>query len=394
MRCLVLTGELPYPTDSGLRVYAAGCAEALASAGAEVVGLSLGDGRPYAGPGGIEWRTVDAKPASRWRTVASRLPAMAAALDVAPMRAALESALRGQPWDAAVIHHLQAGWAVDLLVEARARGQVGSIVHMSHNHEATVRRDVVRQHRGNPVKTAALWWDARKVASLERRVVEASDLLTSIGDDDATRFAADAPTARLLTVPPGYSGEPLSSRHIDESVPRRVVIVSNLEWHVKRMNLVRFLEAADALFTDAGAEIVVVGPVPDDFAASLRSWTRATTFTGGVSSVDGELAGARVGLIAEPAGGGFKLKSLDYVFRRVPVAVLAGSMAGMPLRAGESMLEFADDRELALGALAVLDDLPRLEALQETAYEACAAAFDWKQRGVALHAAIAEMMST
>jgi hypothetical protein len=73
--------------------------------------------------------------------------------------------------------------------------------------------------------------------------------------------------------------------------------------------------------------------------------------------------------------------------------VLAGSMAGVPLRAGESMLEFADDRALALGALAALDDLPRLTALQASAYEACVAAFDWKQRGVALRAAIAEMMS-
>jgi polysaccharide biosynthesis protein PslH len=223
-------------------------------------------------------------------------------------------------------------------------------------------------------------------------VVAAADLVTVISDDDGDRFRAEAPSVTLLTVPPGYGGERLPDRVIDASVPRRAVIVGNLDWHVKQMNLLRFLEVADERFAAAAAEIVVVGPVPDEFRSSVQGWAKATTFRGRVESLDAELAGARVGLVAEPAGGGFKLKGLDYVFRRVPVAVLAGSMTGMPLVTGRSMLECADNLSLAMEALAAIDDLPRLNALQREAFDATARAFDWDVSGTTLHAAIAELV--
>jgi hypothetical protein len=116
--------------------------------------------------------------------------------------------------------------------------------------------------------------------------------------------------------------------------------------------------------------------------------------TGPVDRVEPYLARARMGIVAEEIGGGFKHKILHYVFNRVPVASLSGSVAGTPLAAGESILEFADMAGLVAGVIATIDDLARLNRLQEAAFRACEGKFAWADRGRTLAAALRELRSS
>ena len=99
-----------------------------------------------------------------------------------------------------------------------------------------------------------------------------------------------------------------------------------------------------------------------------------------------------MGLIVEETGGGFKLKSLDYVFNRVPIAAIKGSMAGLPLVAGLHYLSFEAMQELAQGVAAVIDDIERLNSLQRAAYERCDTAFNWQDRGRILSYTIRQLI--
>src|SRR5262249_13669490 len=81
------------------------------------------------------------------------------------------------------------------------------------------------------------------------------------------------------------------------------------------------------------------------------------------------------------SGGGFKLKVLEYVFNRVPVFALNGSFAGVPLSHGESAMVHPDHVSLARSVLAAIDDLDRLNRLQEQAFAPCTGRFDWAGRG-------------
>ena len=98
---------------------------------------------------------------------------------------------------------------------------------------------------------------------------------------------------------------------------------------------------------------------------------------------------ARIAIVPERSGGGFKLKVLEYVFNRVPVFALAGSFAGVPLRHNDSAMLYADHAALAHGVLEAIDDVDRLNRLQERAWAACAGSFDWSSRGRQIVAAIA-----
>lgn len=297
---------------------------------------------------------------------------------------AIENTLTERRWDVVVVDHLQMGWAL-------RRIQNGAIVYVSQNHEESVRRQVACRIRRSWIEGVALRLDSAKVTRLERLLVSVCDLLTATTQEDAERFARRRPGLRRLVLPPGYDGGVVEQRRISTDVPRRAVIVGNLFWHVKQHNLQAFLDAADPLFYSANAELLVVGPAPDDFVRRVLRTTRATRFAGRVDTLTETLANVRLGIVSEPLGGGFKLKALDYIFHRVPMAVLDGSVAGLPLTAGTEYLSSATQRGLAEVALAAMDDLDFLNRLQERAYSAAASRFNWATRGEALRDSMASL---
>ncbi|MGB1548021.1 MAG: glycosyltransferase family 4 protein, partial [Alphaproteobacteria bacterium] len=169
-------------------------------------------------------------------------------------------------------------------------------------------------------------------------------------------------------------------------MPRRIAILGSFNWIAKRMNLEAFLALAAPSFEKAGGEILVVGDMPKTDARGLESRFKAVRVTGRVEDVGPYLKESRLGIIPERTGGGFKLKMLTYIFHRLPIACLEGSVAGLPLRAGEAFLAFPDMEHLAKGALAALDDLMLLDRLQEKAFSQCRGKHDWAERGAALAA--------
>jgi len=381
VRCLWLAGECPDVADTGLHVYSRGISEAFARTGADVTGIGMARGAARRGTA-VAWRRVAGRRRRAAASLLAPLPAMAHGFATPEYRRALDEAL-GSHWDAVVIDHLQTGWAVPV-VRARARRAV--LAYVSQNHEASVRREVARA--AGALHRLPLAADAWKVARLERRVTHAAKVVTAITDEDAQRFRSRAgPTTEVITLPPGYDGHTIEQHRALARTPRRAVVLGSFEWHVKEANLRAFLAAADPLFADAGAEIRVVGPVRDEFVAEMRS-LRATTFAGRVPDITSELGQARIGVIAETLGGGFKMKALDYAFHRVPIAMIAGSANGLPLRAGTSVLEFTGPEQLASGAARVLDRIDELEAVADRAFDEVSARFDWSERGQRLREAV------
>jgi glycosyltransferase involved in cell wall biosynthesis len=265
------------------------------------------------------------------------------------------------------------------------------VVHSSQNDERTVRSRVASSTGANPAARLALELDARKVGMLEDRIVRAADVVTTVTDADAVAFRARGCRRDPVVLTPGYGGSRLDAREINASVPRRAVIAGSMLWRVKQFDLLALLRVADARFAAAGAEIVVIGEAPPEFDAEVRRTTTATKMLGRVDSFDDAFADARLALVSEPNGGGFKLKTLDYVFRRVPLLVQSGSVTGLPVEHGSGVLEYDAIDSLVDGALRVLDDFETLNRLQNEAYARCEPVFDWATRGTQLRDAILEV---
>jgi glycosyltransferase involved in cell wall biosynthesis len=159
----------------------------------------------------------------------------------------------------------------------------------------------------------------------------------------------------------------------------------------KQMNVAAFIDAADQRFAKAGITLDIIGDTPESFEARWGNALHATRFRGFVADVQAELAAARIGLMIEATGGGFKLKVLDYLYNRVPVFALAGSFDGLPDAVADAFVIAPDMATLVERVIAGIDDLPRLNYSQDRAYAGAADLFSWAENGRKLEAALAAL---
>ncbi|HEU4484476.1 MAG TPA: glycosyltransferase [Povalibacter sp.] len=387
MRCLWIGRYMPYPLDAGAKVYSARVAESLAATGAFVRFVGHGAASANAHRS-IDWVAVPGARKGQFAGLFSRLP-IAAAIDATPDYAALLDAQLHEHWDVLVLDGYGTGWALERCRRYAARRRC-VIVHVSHNHEEILWRDMARHADESLPKRIALWLNYLKVRALERRVVDAADLVTAITAEDAEALNRSG-QVRTLILTPGYSGPVAGERRITASSPRRAILVGSFRWAVKQENLARFLEVADPQLAANGIGLDIVGDVSEELLATLRPRCRATTFHGFVEDTAPLLAQARIAVVPELIGGGFKLKLLDYLFARVPIATLAGAAAGLPPQLRDQLLQAADLDMLVRDIVSNIDAIDVLNEMQERAFCLAESLFRWEDRGRQLRQAIAQI---
>jgi polysaccharide biosynthesis protein PslH len=394
-----LAREIPLPLNAGENIYTARLAQALVAAGASVTFMGLAAfaesslQAAEAFESRIEWRIVPGRPNPTVLALASPLPLAAARCATRDYAQHLEAVLRERDFDAVILSHYPMVWAVGHIQRSKKNDARLLIAYISHNFETKLAADIAREFRGNLFRKAALHANAWKIANAELTVARSADFITAHTAEDAENLARLSPLSVKLVLSPGYYGPRRPDRRIVQATPRRVAILGAYGWMAKQMNLSAFLEAADPILQNAGVGIDVVGEGPQAFRIAWESKVKATRFHGFVDDLGEFLAMRRMGLVIEETGGGFKNKALDYIFNRLPIAAIRGSMVGLPLTQGRDYLCFESMRQLAQGVAAAIDDIELLNSLQQAAYEKCNTGFDWDDRGRALYDGIQQAVN-
>ena len=377
MDCLWLTLADPDPAINGQLLYSKGLIESMHQAGAGlcVMGrLRPNESSPRRDQRGLVWRLTAARKTSRLERLLSRKPELALRSYSQDAERVLARTLVEREWDAVVFDSICAGWALDAVVEHRARQpRPPRLVYIAHNHEATTARRIALASRG--LRRLVWGLDAFKVARIERRLVAAADLVTSNTPDDCRTFSVGAGRTPVTVLPPSYGGPRVVERSIGPEVPRRVVVIGSFNWTAKRIAMESFLAAAAPVLSSSGIELQLVGAIEPSYLANLRRRFPSVTLVGPVDDVRPYMAAARIALVPDVLGG-FKLKGLDYVFNRIPILAMRVALPGMPLEDGLSIGLFDSHQALAEGVVALIDDFELLNRRQVAAFEACATRFD------------------
>ncbi|MBN9485810.1 MAG: glycosyltransferase family 4 protein [Alphaproteobacteria bacterium] len=396
MRCLWLTLADPEPQHNGQYVYSGGLIDSVAATGSEieVLGLRRPESSRCNGTRDehvVWWLPSDPlEPSqSRWGSLASRLPHIAYRGRTGEMRRTLHELLGRGGWDGIVFDGISVGWALHQVRDHYAGcSDRPRLIYVSHNHEESLRTQVADNQR-QFLRRQAVKLDAAKVSRLERELVDSVDFVTAITPEDLQLYRRRCNDKPMGVITPGYRGRRIAERRISTDLPRRAIIVGSFDWIAKRMNLEEFVDVADPLFAEQDAELQAVGSGDERFLEQLRRRTKATHITGTVPDLDSYLDQARIAIVPERSGGGFKLKVLEYIFNRIPVFALSGSFAGVPLIHDDSVMLFPNHAALARGVLEAIDDVDRLNRLQERAFAVCRDRFDWASRGRQILSAIA-----
>ncbi len=392
MRCLWITRQDPRPANSGELIYTLGLLESLAARPEpELVVLAHAAGSLPRSTGGsptlplerLRWELHGSIPGGRLKSLLSVLPGDAYRLGNPVQREALAGLLK-ESWDWILIDQAACAWALGMIPPG------AKLAYIAHNHEASVRKQVAADRGGSLPMRLALQWDAAKYARMERALARRADLISAITPRDAAAFRAEHPGKPVCVLPPGYGGEaaPGPPREITAATPRRVVLAGAFEWLAKRRNLEAFLKAAAGPFQRAGIGFQVVGKADPAWFARLGKQYPWASFAANVPTVSPYLDQARIGLIPEALGGGFKLKALDYIFRGLPLASVEAALSGVPVDPRTEAIAAPDPQSLAEAVAAKIDDLEFLNHAAARALEACREAFRWADRGIELARAL------
>lgn len=394
MKCLWLTRKYPRPTNSGELIYSDGLIRSFAGAGADLTVIAhdndeapVGDGSEaseHLDEDGVAWRLGSPTLGSRLGSLLGPLPADSWRLKHGGPGRALDEAISGEAWDAILIDHAALGWALRPIRRRRRSGGLPGdplLVYVSHNHEAKVRREVARSSAAAFPRRLALRFDAEKYARQEEALCREADLVTAITPAEVDAYRAHFPRQSYLCLTPGYAGPFHPDRVITAETPRRVVMSGSFEWIAKRINLERFLDQAAAPLAAAGIALRIVGKTDEAFRAAVEARFPGVDFVGRVPDMSPYLLDARMGLIVEEFGGGFKLKTLEYLFHGLPLAGLAQAVEGLPLESPRHLLLERDVPALVAAVAAAVDDLDRLNAMRSEAFAICRDAFRWEDRG-------------
>jgi polysaccharide biosynthesis protein PslH len=392
MRMLWLTLADPDPPTNGQFIYSGGLIQSVAAAGASVCVVAMDRPESKHRDGdrtdAITWSLSAHCPRSRWRGLATSTPFLVSRVMTAEMRRRVAAAIDHVAWDAIVIDSIAQGWAFPL-IERRGRHapERPRLVYIAHNHEVTIAR-MLADDEPRTLHRLVKNIDARRMARLEAMLVRSADLVTSNSPEDRERFERARGAGTVLFLPPRYSGARCEERTITAATPRRAIVVGSFDWPAKRTSLEEFLGVADPLFAAAGIELLVVGRAEAAYLDRLRASVRATRFTGPVDDIDPYFGAARLALVPDRFGG-FKLKTLDYVFHRLPIFAISGAAPGLPMRNGEGIFLANDHLGLARLVLCTIDDFALLNRAQETAFLACQDQFDGSAIAARLLLAIA-----
>ena len=360
-RILWLSGEYLLPADSGIYRYSLDMLNALREMGHEAEAIGRRRAADDTAPAADGWTLLPYRNPPMWKKMLHVHPVKVVEMWDAEYADLVATKVASFSPDIVLFDHLRVGAALDVL-----GGQIPSI-YLSQNDETRVKEKMVPAASG--IRKQALKIDLKKIERFEDRLLRECEGVSAISEADIETFKQRGTTIPIVHTLPSYRGTRRPERTITSATPRRIAMISTLYWGAKIDNMVMALRGLKPAI-DAGVEIVVFTggyQPPEEIAAQYPS----VKFEGYVEDFDAALADCRVGVVYEPVGGGFKMKTLDFIFHRVPLVTGHTSAASLPLTPGQSVEQVRNETELGSIAMELIDDIDRLNGLQNAAFSIC-----------------------
>jgi glycosyltransferase involved in cell wall biosynthesis len=286
-----------------------------------------------------------------------------------------------------VVHADQLWMAPYGLLAARVAGadRRPAVVLDQHNAVFQV-PDRLARHEVNPLKRAALAWEAHKMASFEARICRGFDHVVWVTAEDRSALMAasgrntEATTGHSSVIPicvnPGQA--PVFAH---ESRIRRVTFLGGLHWPPNAEGARWFArdiwprvraQAPDTVLT-------IIGKDPPRSLARLGRDAAGVEITGFVTDPAALVSETAAFVVPLQAGGGMRVKILDAWSRGLPVISTRIGAEGLQARDGENVLLADDAESFARAVVRVLREPKLATRLVAGGLRTVEANYDWRR---------------
>ncbi|MFA1576472.1 glycosyltransferase [Vibrio cyclitrophicus] len=217
------------------------------------------------------------------------------------------------------VDHYRCAWVAFL---AKLLGKKCYI--FNHNLESSVYKSLLRSKDASVTKRLFSLVEYTKVFLSELAVLRLINGLVSISGEDIPHWVK----VKKLVLPP-YSQAPTTSHK--RSSMATAIIIGSFHWRLKQHNLQVFLDSFYEVYktTNQNCSIIVAGSAPTSFYNVIEGKYPFVKIIDGFENLE-DLSGlADLGVCPDQAGGGFKLKTLDYHKIDLPMVAIEGGASGI-----------------------------------------------------------------
>jgi len=222
-----------------------------------------------------------------------------------------------------IIDHFRIAW-VSLLFKCLSPKTV--VWHSSHNLESGIIG--TNSNESNILVKALYKVELPKLRVFEKHIFSRVNAVTFITDEDlkeAERTIGVFNTKYSYLTP--YVENVIDSQPLKFGLEYDSIIIGSFHWRLKRNNLMSFLESKPRDVLDS--KILIAGSMPKQFKQLIEETFSFVTVINGFESIDEFDGVAKCAICPDLAGGGFKLKALDYLKLGLHIIAFEGQLNGV-----------------------------------------------------------------
>ena len=286
------------------------------------------------------------------------------------MSAFLESLIRNEGFDCAVVDHLAPTAYFPDLPHA---------IFFQHNVETMIWRRHVEHARG-PLRRWYFQMQADRMFEYERRVSLAAGHIVAVSRTDADEMRRLFGVTRVTEIPTGVNIEYfLPPEPHPAASGADLVFVGSMDWLPNVDGVLYFVSEVLPLIRQKrpGCTLAIVGRIPPPKISELAAADPLVQVTGTVPDIRPYLWGSAVSIVPLRIGGGTRLKIYEAMAARIPVVSTTVGAEGLTvnppsdIRIGDAPHDFADH---CLELLASPEERARVS---QAAWEMVNANFSW-----------------
>lgn len=380
LRVLYITRVFPFPAHAGDLQYTAGLISALSAHSGIDLTVFCGAGLPASLPSGSTvWRGSSRQPGrlADFRALVGFWPRAAERALTSEAIRKLRSLVQSGKFDLAVVNEAATVKAISVLKSFGI-----PIVYVSHNVESDI-RPMIASRVQYPLLGLLQRIDARKYQRAEMMLLRSAKGITAITGEDGKRYRELGYAGPIIVLRPGYNGDRLPVSLPCSQRERVAVLVGSFEWNAKILNLRLLLDAFRrfrAANNGSSFRLRVAGRISSNLHRRLKSEFPEVEIVGSFGELQSVIGDTRIALVLEEVGGGFKLKTLDYVFSNIAIVAFQHAMRGTDLIPGQDYLSVNSVDEAMHEIERVIDDCDLLSHMAGSSFNKMKELYDWDRR--------------
>lgn len=383
MNVLFLTGDIPYPTNTGARIRTFNLIKH-AQKDAKVTVATMVHDEGYAGRlgvlrehcAGVEF--VSKPPSSvfefyggLFKSLFSSRPFIVDKHQYAPYTAKVQQLLKSGKFD---LVHCD---SISLAPIVMTLTTIPTLL-TEHNMEAIIWQRYYEEEKA----WARRWYikqQYKKIFQFEKAACKAVDLVVAVSDEDKVRLKSQYGVDNAVVVPNGVDTDFFSPRETPVEADS-IVFTGSMDWRPNQDAIYYFYETIwpRIVAKRPKAKFWIVGRKPPDRIVAMGKMDKRITVTGTVDDVRDYTARGAVYVVPLRIGGGSRLKILEALAMKKAIVSTTIGAEGLHLADGKDLILADSPDTFANQVVSLFDDATKRASLGEHGCVTILKQYDWR----------------